>query len=65
MHILGLLHDLECRLCLEDDETPIHVITQCTALATIRKELWGKRVVNPLDIQASLGHGDFVRPPPN
>jgi len=50
MHILGLSQDPECHLCLEDEETRIHVLTQCPALATIRKELWGKSVINPLDI---------------
>jgi len=52
MHILGLSQVPECRLCLEDEET-IHVLTQCPTLATIRKELWGKSVINPLDIQGT------------
>jgi len=51
IHILGLSQDPECRLCLEDEETAIHVLTQCPALATIGKELWGKSVINLLDIQ--------------
>jgi len=42
-----------CRLCLKADETPIHVLTQCPAFATIRKELWGKSVINPLDIHGT------------
>jgi len=29
MHILGLSQDPECRLCLKDEETPIHVLTHC------------------------------------
>jgi len=52
LHILGLSQDPKCRLCLEDEETPIHVLTQCPALATIGL-LWGKSVINPLDIQAT------------
>jgi len=28
----------------------IILLTQCPALAMIRKELWGKSVINPLDI---------------
>jgi len=45
--------DPESRLCMEDEETLIPVLTQCPALGTIRKEVWGKSVINPLDIQGT------------
>jgi len=53
LHILGLSQDPECRLCMKDEETLIHVFTQCPALTIIRKKFWGKSVINLLDIQAT------------
>ena len=34
--------DSECRLCLEDDETSIHVIAECPALAEARLRCFGQ-----------------------
>ena len=41
MHILGEANDPICRLCTEDDESSIHLMDECPALAERRFEILG------------------------
>ena len=38
--------DTSCRLCMEEDETPHHVITECPVLLHRRYDYFGKRFLN-------------------
>ena len=33
--------DNECRLCLEDEETSLHIMAECPALARVRQQVFG------------------------
>ena len=40
--------DTLCRLCMEEDETPHHIITECPVLLHRRKDYFGKMFLNEL-----------------
>ena len=40
-HILGEVEDPECRLCLEDDESSLHLLDECPALGQRRFKVLG------------------------
>ena len=38
---IGVTDTDECRFCGEEEETPIHLVTECLAIASLRKECLG------------------------
>ena len=48
---IGKTQDALCRLCMEEDETPIHVLTECVAIARIRHSCLGKFFPNYTDLK--------------
>jgi ribonuclease HI len=42
LHILKLVSEPDCRLCENEDETPLHLLSCCKSLSEQRKELMGK-----------------------
>ena len=40
-HIIGEVEDPECRLCMEDDESSLHLLYECPALGTKRLDILG------------------------
>lgn len=48
---IGLLEEGECRLCMEDDETPGHILCACPAGDRIRSQLFGKRKIAVEDLK--------------
>ena len=40
-----------CRLCLEDDETPIHFLRDCPAVSKTRQLCLGKHIMCNADIK--------------
>ena len=42
MMMIGLSDTDECRFCEEEEETPIHLVTKCFAIASLRIECFGQ-----------------------
>ena len=40
LKLANLSNTSECRLCYEDDESPIHIFSECVAMVTTRQELF-------------------------
>jgi len=40
---LNLIEEEDCRLCLEDQETTVHILCHCPALASTRMSVFGQR----------------------
>ena len=40
LKLANLSNTSECRLCYEDDESPMHIISECEAMVTTRQELF-------------------------
>ena len=53
-HITGEVEDPECRLCLEDDESSLHLLHECPSLAQRRFEILG---YHQLGESYSFSHG--------
>lgn len=49
--VMGLSDTETCRFCLEDDETPIHILCYCEALTRKRSSVLGGYKVTPQDIR--------------
>lgn len=47
---IGVRNNATCERCLEDDETSLHVLCQCAALATLRQKYFGNGNPEPKDI---------------
>jgi ribonuclease HI len=58
--VLGLTDDPICRLCLEEEETSLHVVAECPALARTRLEIFGAHVLD-LPLQWSDRMATFLR----
>ena len=39
--IIGEVKDLKCRLCMEDDESSLHLLHKCPALDSKRRDILG------------------------
>ena len=57
---MGLVNSPICPVCLEEEESSIHFLAECVALAAIRYRLWGLATVTPTEIR-ELSIGDLLR----
>jgi hypothetical protein len=48
---MGLSADLTCRKCGTEEETSVHVLCKCEALASLRHRYLGSFFLNPEDIR--------------
>ena len=53
LHILGVGSNPLCRKCEEYEETPIHILCECDALAAERLEAFGSHNINPNDLKGT------------
>jgi hypothetical protein len=56
LHVMGLCNDPTCRKCVTEEETSVHVLCECEALASLRHRYLGSFFLNPEDIRV-LGVG--------
>jgi len=54
LYIWGLMDSLLCRRCRAEEETSVHVLCECEALATLRHTYLGSSFVDFVDVR-SLG----------
>jgi hypothetical protein len=52
LHVTGLSNDPICRKCGTVEETSVHVLCECEALASLRHKYLGSFFLNPEDIRA-------------
>jgi hypothetical protein len=50
LHVMGLSNDPTCRKCGTEEETSVHVLCECEALASLRHRNLGSFFLNPEDI---------------
>jgi hypothetical protein len=51
LHIMGLCNDPMCRKCGTEEETSVHILCECEALASLRHAYLGSFFLNPEDIR--------------
>jgi hypothetical protein len=56
VHIMGLCNDPMCRKCGTEEETSVHILCECEALASVRHASLGSFFLDPEDIR-ELGMG--------
>jgi hypothetical protein len=56
LHVMGLSNDPTCRNCGTEEETSVHILCECEALASLRHRFLGYFFLNPEDITV-LGVG--------
>jgi hypothetical protein len=56
LHIMGLCNDPMCRKCGTEEDTSVHVLCECEALATLRHVCLSSFFLDPEDMQ-ELGVG--------
>jgi len=56
LHIMGLCSDPMCRKCGTEEETSVHILCECEALASLRHAYLGSFFLDPEDIR-ELGMG--------
>jgi hypothetical protein len=56
LHVMGLSNDPTCRKCGTEEETSVHILCECEALASLRHRYLGSFFLNPEDIRV-LGVG--------
>jgi len=56
LHIMGLCNDPMCRKCGTEEETSVHILCECEALATLRHAYLGSFFLDLEDIR-ELGVG--------
>jgi len=56
LHIMGLCNDPICRKCGTEEETSVHILCKCEALASLRHAHLGSFFLDPEDIRV-LGMG--------
>jgi hypothetical protein len=56
LHIMGLCDDPMCRKCGTEEETSVHILCECEALASLRHAYLGFFFLDPEDIK-ELGKG--------
>jgi hypothetical protein len=56
LHIMGLCNDPMCRKCGTEEETSVHILYECEALASLRHAYLGSFFLDPEDIW-ELGMG--------
>jgi len=55
---MGLCNDPICRKCGTEEETSVHILCECEALASLRHAYLGSFFLDPEDIRV-LGMGDI------
>jgi hypothetical protein len=56
LHVMGLSADPTCRRCGTEEETSVHILCECGALASLRHRYLGSFFWNPEDVRV-LGAG--------
>ena len=56
LHVMGLSNDPACRKCGTEEETSVHILCECEALASLRHQYLGSFFLDPEDIRV-LGVG--------
>jgi hypothetical protein len=56
LHVMGLSNEPSCRKCGTKEETSVHILCECEALASLRHRYLGSFFLNPEDIRM-LGVG--------
>jgi hypothetical protein len=56
LHVMGLINDSACRKCVIEEETSVHILCECEALASLRHQYLGSFFLHPEDIRV-LGVG--------
>jgi hypothetical protein len=51
LHIMGLCNDPICRKCGTEEETSVHILCDCKALALLRHAYLGSFFLDPEDIR--------------
>jgi hypothetical protein len=51
MHRIGKIRDENCRLCLEESETALHIMCECPAIARIRLKHFDKGCLSPTELE--------------
>jgi hypothetical protein len=59
IHVMGLTNDPTCRKCGTEDETSVHILCECEALASLRHRYLGSFFLNPEGIRV-LGEGGHL-----
>ena len=57
LHIMGLSNDPTCRKCGTEEETSVHILCECVALASLRHKYLGSFFLDPEDIRVLGGGG--------
>ena len=58
LHVMGLSNDPPCRKCGTEEETSVHILCECEALASLRHQYLGSFFLDPEDIRV-LGVGSI------
>ena len=56
LHVMGLSNDPTCRKFVTEEETSVHILCECEALASFRHQYLGSFFLDPEDIRV-LGVG--------
>ena len=56
LHVMGLSNNPTCRKCGVEEETSVHILGECEALASLRHRYLGSFFLNPEDVRM-LGVG--------
>jgi len=56
LHVMGLSNNPTCRKCGPEEETSVHILGKCEALASLRHRYLGSFLLDPEDIRM-LGVG--------
>jgi len=51
LHVMGLSNDPSCRKCGTEEETPVNILCECEALASLRHQYLGSFFLDPEDIR--------------
>jgi hypothetical protein len=51
LYIMGLSNNPICRKCGTEDETSVHIMCECEALASLRRTYLGSFFLDPEDIK--------------
>jgi len=60
LHIMGLCNDPMCRKCDPEEETSVHILCECEALASLRHAYLDSFFLDPEDIW-ELGMGAHMK----
>ena len=55
LHVMGLSNNPTCRKCGTEEETSVHILGECEALASLRHVYLGSFFLDPEDIRMPYG----------